>query len=101
MKPAVLGIFLSIAVFFLSAIALSAAPVKVSVKVDGLSCPFCAYGLEKKIKKLEGVEELSINMHAGTVEVFYRDEKFFDREKLEEAVKDAGFTPKRIRKKAR
>ncbi len=38
-----------------------------TVKVDGLACPFCAYGLEKKLKKVEGVETLNIDINAGEV----------------------------------
>jgi mercuric ion binding protein len=71
-------------------------PVKVTVRVDGLSCPFCAYGLEKKIKKMKGVEDLTIFVERGKVEVIFEDKKFFEREKLEEAAKNAGFTPGEI-----
>ena len=38
-----------------------------TVKVDGLACPFCAYGLEKKLKKVEGVETLKIDVNTGEV----------------------------------
>jgi mercuric ion binding protein len=55
-------------------------PVKVSVRVDGLSCPFCAYGLEKKIKNMEGVEDLSIFIEHGKIEVVFKDKKFTPRE---------------------
>lgn len=36
-----------------------------TVTVDGLACPFCAYGLEKKLMKVEGVEQLEIDVDAG------------------------------------
>ena len=29
-----------------------------TVKVEGLGCPFCAYGLEKKFKELKGLYDL-------------------------------------------
>ena len=38
-----------------------------TVKVDGLACPFCAYGLEKKLKKVEEVEKLNIDINTGEV----------------------------------
>jgi copper chaperone CopZ len=75
----------------------SGGPAKVTVRVDGLGCPFCAYGLEKKIKKMEGVEDLKIFIERGKVEVVFKDKRFFDREKFEKAVKDAGFTPGKIK----
>ncbi|ODS31751.1 MAG: hypothetical protein SCARUB_03148 [Candidatus Scalindua rubra] len=33
---------------------------KVQVKLDGLVCTFCAYNLEKKLKRIEAVEDLKI-----------------------------------------
>ncbi len=27
---------------------------KIKIKVEGLYCPFCAYGLEKQLKKIKG-----------------------------------------------
>ena len=27
------------------------------VQVDGLGCPFCAYGLEKKFKEFKGIKK--------------------------------------------
>lgn len=72
-------------------------PVKVTVTVDGLSCPFCAYGLEKKVKQMEGVSAFLINIEGGYVEVIFEEREFFEEESLEEAVKDAGFTPRNIR----
>ena len=36
--------------------------LQVTVQVDGLSCPFCAYGLEKRLKKVENVADLSIQV---------------------------------------
>lgn len=45
-----LGIFIKIA---------SGEPASVQVKIDGLSCLFCVYGLEKKLKRVEGIENLN------------------------------------------
>ena len=28
-----------------------------TVQVDGLGCPFCAYGLEKKFKEFKGIKK--------------------------------------------
>ena len=33
----------------------------IAVTVNGLACPFCAYGIEKKIKRLNGVKEIKIH----------------------------------------
>ena len=39
--------------------------LEVSVQVDGLSCPFCAYGLEKKLRKVENVASIEIRVNEG------------------------------------
>ncbi len=33
----------------------AAAVEQVSVRIDGLACPFCAYNIEKRVKTLDGV----------------------------------------------
>ena len=71
--------------------------VKVTTKVDGLSCPFCAYGIEKKIKKIKGVEDVRVDLKSGSVIVICKEKKFFERERLNKAVRDAGFTPGTIK----
>ncbi len=72
-------------------------PVRVTARVDGLSCPFCAYGIEKKVKKIEGVRDIRVDIKGGTVTVIYEDRKFFARKRLERAIKDAGFTPGEVK----
>ena len=74
-----------------------AGKAKVTVRVDGLSCPFCAYGLEKKLKKMEGVEGFSIHIELGRVEIIFSDEDLYDKNKVKEVVREAGFTPKGIK----
>ena len=39
--------------------------LEVRVQVDGLSCPFCAYGLEKKLRRVDNVAELEIQVGEG------------------------------------
>ncbi len=38
---------------------------KVRVRVDGLSCSFCAYGLEKKLLEIDGVKSIEISIDDG------------------------------------
>lgn len=70
--------------------------VKVLVTVDGLSCPFCAFGLEKKLKKLAGVESVTLNVDQGVAEMIFRPSSIIDRNRINKAVVDAGFTPREI-----
>lgn len=70
---------------------------RVTVEVDGLSCPFCAYGLEKRIREMSAVEESTINVKDGTVEVIPVQGQHIDIDNLKAAVKAGGFTPRGIR----
>jgi mercuric ion binding protein len=83
--------------FLLPSLALAGERARVTARVDGLGCPFCAYGIEKKIKGIEGVEEVSVDIRAGSVTIMYRDRESFSRERLDKAIRDAGFTPGEVR----
>ncbi len=69
---------------------------KITVRVDGLSCPFCAYGLEKKLKSLNGVEKLEIKINDGLVYLFLKEGAKLSEEEIQKKVKEAGFTPREI-----
>ena len=36
-----------------------------TLRVEGLGCPFCAYGLEKKFKKVKGIDQIKIDIQSG------------------------------------
>lgn len=69
---------------------------KVTVEVSGLSCPFCAFGLEKKLKQLPGAEKVTIQVDEGKAEIGVAEGKKITKEQVEQAVKDAGFTPGKV-----
>ena len=69
----------------------------ITVAVDGLSCPFCTFGLEKKLKKVDGVEKVETNLAAGSVTLFPSDGSAPSLEAIRAAVRKAGFTPGDIR----
>ncbi len=60
--------------------------------VDGLACPFCAYGVEKKVGGLEGVEKVDIDIDEGLVAVTLADGATLDEATAKQAVDEAGFT---------
>ena len=60
--------------------------------VDGLACPFCAYGVEKKVGGLDGVERVEIRIDEGVVAVSMASGKVLDEADAKQAVSDAGFT---------
>ena len=60
--------------------------------VDGLACPFCAYGVEKTVGGLEGVKSIEIDIDAGIVNVTMKDNAILDKDVAKKAVDDAGFS---------
>ena len=48
---------------------------KFMVQVDGLGCPFCAYGLEKKFKEFKGIKAVKIDIETGDFSFKYPAEK--------------------------
>lgn len=70
----------------------------VKIEVDGLSCPFCAYGLEKNLKKVVGVEAIKIDVENAFVLLTIAEGKSVDEATIRENIKDAGFTPRAITK---
>ena len=73
---------------------------QVDIHVDGLACPFCAYGLEKKLLGLDGTREIKIYMDKGIVTAAFNDSSSVTVKSIEQAVKDAGFTPNKYNIKA-
>ncbi len=69
---------------------------EVKVRVDGLSCPFCAYGLEKKLNDLDGVESINIDFEEGLVVLQVTDSENISEEEIRTNIEKAGFTPKEI-----
>lgn len=60
--------------------------------VDGLACPFCAYGIEKKITALKGVQKIEIDLDAGFVAVTVSSGATLDEATVQQAIDQAGFS---------
>ena len=69
---------------------------KVTVQVDGLTCPFCAYGLEKRIKEIPAVQHSIINLEEGIVELIPSKGRHIEIDEVKEAVIAGGFTPRGV-----
>jgi len=62
------------------------------IQVDGLSCPFCTYGIEKKFLELDGVKQVQIDLPSGSALVIMKAGRNLDRETARKTVQAAGFT---------
>ncbi len=68
----------------------------ITLEVGGLACPFCAYGIEKRLKKIEGLAEVSVLLDEGTVQLRMKDGATVSEDRLKEAVREAGFEAKQV-----
>ena len=79
-------------IFLLTApIALAVEAVYI-LKVDGLGCPFCAYGIEKKLSTIKDVQTIDVDLKNARVIVTMDNDVRLDEQQAREAVLDAGFT---------
>lgn len=73
---------------------------KVTARVDGLACSFCAYGVEKKLERLDGVDSLDIRINQGLVVLYSRGKGRVDERSVGQKIKEAGFTLKGIERES-
>ncbi len=64
--------------------------MKQTFDVTGMTCAACSAHVEKSVSKLEGVQEVQVNLLAGSMSVEY-DENSIDGGKITHAVQDAGY----------
>lgn len=64
------------------------------VGVDGLACPFCAYGVEKQLSRVSGVREVETDVAKGVVVLRVEPGASLDEDAVRDAVRRAGFTPR-------
>lgn len=62
-----------------------------NVGVDGLGCPFCAYGIEKELGSVEGVDKVDVEIKRGVVIVTMAEGATLDENTAQRAVENAGF----------
>ena len=68
------------------------AGASVRLKVNGMVCPFCAYGLEKRRGEIASVDAVLIRISDGLVQIRTKEDQELTDEVLEDAVKKSGFT---------
>jgi periplasmic mercuric ion binding protein len=69
-----------------------AATTEYQLGVDGVGCPFCVYGIEKQLNKLEGIERIETDIEKSLVLLIMKDGFVLDESSVNEAVTKAGFS---------
>ena len=73
-----------------------AAVERVTVYVDGLACPFCAYNIEKRVKPLDGVApkaKIVTSLKEGSAKFPWTADVAFDPAAVRRAIREAGLRP--------
>ncbi len=81
-----------VTLFWATAIRAEEAMPAYRVQVDGLACPFCAYGIEKRLSAVEGVQSVETDIRSGTVTVTMAPGSTLHEDAARRAVEAAGFT---------
>lgn len=67
-----------------------------SLQIDGLSCPFCALSLEKKLKSVSAVATVDVHLKKAITDLTFKSGNQLDLSAIRKAVKEAGFTLKDV-----
>ncbi|GCB05259.1 heavy-metal-associated domain-containing protein [Ralstonia sp. SET104] len=65
----------------------------VDIAVKGMTCPFCAYGLEKNLGKASNVDHAAASLKEQNVHIVLRAGAQPDIGRYKQLIHDAGFTP--------
>lgn len=68
----------------------------VVLRVDGMVCPFCAYGLEKRLREIAAVDSVLVRLSDGMVQIREKEGHQASESILRETVTKAGFTLREV-----
>jgi len=84
------------AVLLLWSVIANAGQRRYEIRADGLACPYCAYGIEKKFNQIEGVTHVNVDLKKGLVVVTGKDSLKLLVPQLKVLFNDSGFTFRKI-----
>ncbi len=83
----------------LFAVSLLASAQTMEIPIQGMTCPFCADGLHRKLGKLPGVEKAEVSLKLKKARLTLKEGASIDEEMVKKAILDAGFTPGEVERK--
>lgn len=88
---------ISIAIFlFLPLSVFAAGEQVVDIDIEGMSCKFCAYGIQKNLSKLPYVEKAEVNIETKKAHIVIVSGKQANIDQLKKQISDSGFTPVKV-----
>ncbi len=89
-------LFVAVSLLFVLLSSSYAEVKRVTIMIKGMACPFCAYGVEKKLKRVKGVKGIDIDIQKGMARLTAEEGQSIEISQVPGAIEDAGFTPDRI-----
>ncbi len=90
-------LFIIAVLLFLSASVFGADETVLEIDINGMTCPFCVYSLEKELGKLSEVKQVLISLKSSKARLILKEGAHIDSDTLREIVLTAGFTPGEVR----
>ncbi len=76
-----------------------AAGKEISATVNGMVCAFCAQGITKKFNAEPSVEKVDVSLETKVVTIKLKEGKDLDDKKVQEILKESGYTVENIARK--
>ena len=70
----------------------------VEVKVSGMFCEMCAYGLQMSLNNIEGVKEAKVDYAGDSCRVEMEEGIAVDLDVINKAIVESGFSPGEVKK---
>ena len=67
------------------------AATSIHAEVKGMVCPFCAKGINKKLREVEATQDVWVDLKNRMVVVELKDQKTMSLEAFTKLIKDAGY----------
>lgn len=64
----------------------------IEIDVEGMNCPFCAYGLKSQLEKLSDIETAEVSLEVNKVRLTLKEGVKANEALYRETIKDAGFS---------
>ncbi len=70
--------------------------IYVKIEIKGMACPYCAFGMEKELKKVAGVDNVEIELKKGLAYISTPISQKPTKKSLEKIIANASFTVGKI-----
>ena len=69
------------------------------IKIDGMTCQYCAYNVKKRLKKLDGVEQVDVDQDQGLATLQVKAGIVLTDDRLKDLIAEAGYNYRGIQSK--